>query len=112
MWFDSESPEFVYLACHLKFFAHRKIQAHYSNGSLVFLVVLVLFVGFCGEISMGLLFIHVDVILLKILIQKILTWNLSRFGRTPSVHIKAFITVFFSHKPKIAFVSNTGITYA
>lgn len=61
---------------------------------------------------MGLLLIHVDLILIKILIQKILTWNLSRFAGTPSVHTQAFITVFFPHKPKIAFVSNTGVIYA
>lgn len=61
---------------------------------------------------MGLLFIHMVLFLIKILVQKTLTWNLSRFAGTPSVHTQAFITVFFSHKPKIAFVSNTGIIYA
>lgn len=34
------------------------------------------FFSFCGEISMSLLFIQVDLILIKILIQKILTCNL------------------------------------
>lgn len=61
---------------------------------------------------MGLLFIHVDLILIKILIQKNLTWNLGRFAGTPSVHAQAFVTVLSSPKPKIAFVTNTGIVYA
>lgn len=72
LWFDSESPEFVYLACHLKFWTHREMQTHNSNGSL-FCFGFLLF--FCGRISMGLHFIYVDLILMKILMQKILTWN-------------------------------------
>lgn len=60
---------------------------------------------------MGLLFIHADLTIIKILIQKILTWNLGRFAGTPSVHAQAFITVLSSPKTKIAFVSNTGIIY-
>lgn len=72
LWFNSESSEFVYLACHLKFWAHREMQTHYSNGSLVCFGFLFFS---CGRISMALHFIHVDLILIKILIQKILTWN-------------------------------------
>lgn len=76
LWLDSESPEFVYLACHLKFWTHREMQSHYSNGSLVCFGFLFFF---CGRISMGLHFIHMDFILIKVLMQKILTWNFFTF---------------------------------
>lgn len=91
----------MYLACHLKFWACRKIWTPYANVSLLFF--------FCGKISMSLLFIQMN--LTEILIQKISTWNFSKFVGTPSVHTQTFITVFFffSFKSKIAFFSNAEI---
>lgn len=65
---------------------------------------------FCGEISMSLLFIQVDLILIKILIQKILTCNWICWNSfSPCSNLCSCFPI--GQRVHLFFFPNTGIVY-